>query len=441
MTKEKLKKIAIKAIDDHRDEIYAMGDSIFTEPELGYKEYKTSEKVVDLFKQLGFNYRTEVAITGVIADLKGKESKAKIAVMGELDAVIASSHPQADQTTGAAHACGHNCMIAALAGVAYALGTTEIMKHLSGDVSLMAVPAEEFVEIEYRKGLIDEGKINFIGGKQEFIYLGEFDDIDVALMEHNGIAMDGVVACGGYGSNGFLGKMIQYQGRAAHAGAAPHLGINALNAANIGLSAVNYQRETFLDEDSIRIHPIITKGGELVNTVPDDVRIETYIRGANVNAILDANKKVDRAFQAGAYAVGATCNIIDLPGYLPLIMCDPLMEIMVENQQEILGADKVAYAGPPMGGSTDAGDLSNIVPTLHCGFGGVAGDLHSGEFTITDKEIAYVAAAKGLVMTLIDLLWDGAAKTIEVKERFTPNLTKEEYLKDWGSMGRKGVES
>ena len=435
LTRDQLKTLAIEAIEENKDKIIAIGDSIWAEPELGYKEQKTAAKVKSVFDELGLVYKSEVALTGVVATLKGGESKAKVAVMGELDAIVSSAHPHANPETGAAHACGHNCMIAALTGVAYALSTTDIMNHLAGDVALMAIPAEEYVEIEYRKGLIDEGKINFIGGKQAFIKLGEFDDVDIALMEHNGQEEQGMIACGGYGSNGFLGKMVQYQGRAAHAGAAPHLGINALNAAHIGITAVNYQRETFLDQDSIRIHPIITKGGDLVNVVPDDVRIETYIRGASVEAILDANKKVDRAFKAGGDAVGATTRITTLPGYLPLIMCDPLMEVMVNNQKHVLGEDKVAFAGPPMGGSTDAGDLSNILPTLHCGFGGVVGDLHSAEFAIIDKNIAYLAAAKCLAMTVIDLLFDDAKKALEIKKTFKPNMTKEQYLTDWGNVG------
>ena len=431
-SKEELKEFAIKEIEKQRDKIIAVGDSIFNEPELGYKEIKTAEKVKQVFDEIGINYRDEVALTGVIGSLKGGKSNMNVAVMGEMDAVISKLHQFADPVTGAVHACGHNCMIASLVGVAYALGNTEIMNHLSGDVQLMAVPAEEYVEIEYRKSLIDEGKIKFIGGKQEFIKLGEFDAVDIALMEHNGQEVNGIVATAGFGSNGFLGKMIRYVGKAAHAGAAPHLGINALNAANIGLTAVNYQRETFLDKDAIRIHPIITKGGDLVNVVPDDVRIETYIRGTNVEAILDANMKVDRAFKAGGDAVGAKTEITTLAGYLPLIEHKPLMDVMFENQKQVLGANRVIHSAPPMAGSTDAGDLSNIIPTLHCSFAGVTGEIHSPEFEIIDKEIAYIAAAKCLAMTVIDLLFDDATVGLKVKESFKPNMSKDEYLKNWG---------
>src|SRR3989441_3575002 len=125
-------------------------------------------------------------------------------------------------------------------------------------------------------------------------------------------------------NNGCIVKTVRYIGRASHAGGAPHLGINALYAASIGLAAINAIRETFRDEDSIRVHPIITHGGSQVNVIPGEVRLETYVRGRTVEAILDANVKVDRALRAGALALGAQVEIETLPGYMPM-RCDPLM--------------------------------------------------------------------------------------------------------------------
>jgi len=439
LSKQQLKDMACEAIDKNRDRIIELGDSIFLEPELGYKEFKTAAKVARLFNELGLQYRDSVAITGVNATLKGGESKLKVAVMGELDAVTAPAHRAANPVTGAAHSCGHNAMIAALAGVAYALGTTEVMQHLSGDVELMAVPAEECVEFEFRQGLIDDGQIKFIGGKQEYIRLGEFDDVDIMIMQHNSAERDGIKAVAGHTSNGFTGKMYQYVGKAAHAGGAPHLGINALNAASIGLTAVNYQRETFQDKDKIRVHPIITKGGDLVNVVPDDVRFEAMIRGTNMAAILDAEMKVDRAMQAGADAVGATLNTITLPGYLPINMCKSLMYVMFKNQQAMLGEDCVSYEIEPMAGSTDAGDVSYLMPTLHCSFAGVTGTAHGVDYEISDPELAYITPAKCLAMTVIDLLYDGAEVGREIKDSFAPLMTKEQYLKDWGKLEAEQV--
>ena len=436
VSKQELKRRACEAIDKNRDKIVALGDSIFSEPELGYKEFKTSEKIKKAFDEMGYKYQDGVAITGVVAPLKGKESKIRVAVMGEMDAVVAPGHRCANKDTGAAHSCGHNCMCAGLVGVGYAFAGTGIMEELSGDVVLMAVPAEEYVEIEYRNELKKAGKIWFLGGKQEFVKLGVFDDIDIMIMQHtstfDGTGVKGV--CGGTG-NGFMGKLVRYIGKEAHAGGAPHLGINALNAAQIGLMAVNANRETFQDKDHIRVHPIITKGGDLVNVVPADVRIETYVRGANVDAILDASAKVSRAFKAGADAVGAKCEITDLPGYLPTIQNYDLFDIMYENMKEVFGDEKfVRYENTAGGGSTDAGDISYLMPMIHSYFIGAEGIGHSENYEIADKDIAYIAAAKCLAMTAIDLLADGAELGLKVKANFKPTFTKEEYLEKWGLM-------
>ena len=436
VSKQELKQRAIAAIDKNRDKIIALGDSIFSEPELGYKEVKTSAKLKAVFDELGYKYQDGVAITGIVAPLKGKESKIRVAVMGEMDAVVAPGHRCANKETGAAHSCGHNCMCAGLAGVAYALKDTGIMEELSGDVVLMAVPAEEYVEIEYRNELRKAGKIWFLGGKQEFIRLGVFDDIDIMIMQHTANTVDGILASPGGASNGFVGKLVRYIGKEAHAGGAPHLGINALNAAQIGLMAVNANRETFQDKDHIRVHPIITKGGDLVNVVPADVRIETYVRGNNVPAILDGSFKVTRAFKAGGDAVGAQCEVTELPGYMPFVVNNELDDVMYQNALKLVDTDKIKVdlEGPGTGGSTDAGDLSHIMPIIHAHVGGAEGIFHSESFEVPDKELAYITAAKLLATTTIDLLADGAAKALEIKSHFKPLMTKEEYLKDWGHI-------
>ena len=432
MTKEQLKQKACEAIDQNREKIVALGRSIFSEPELGYKEFKTADKVKKVFDELGYAYQDGVAITGIVAPRKGRKSNIRVAVMGELDAVVAPGHRCANKETGAAHSCGHNCMCAGLVGVGYAFAGTGIMEELSGDVVLMAVPAEEYVEIEYRNELKKAGKIWFLGGKQEFVKLGVFDDIDIMIMQHtstfDGTGVKGV--CGGTG-NGFMGKLVRYIGKEAHAGGAPHLGINALNAAQIGLMAVNANRETFQDKDHIRVHPIITKGGDLVNVVPADVRIETFCRGNNEPAILDASKKVDRALKAGADAVGAQVEIIDLPGYMLPYEHLPLKELVTENLEALVGKENV---GPGVGYTTDANDVAHIVPTVHACIAGAAGVGHSSEYEITDKENAYIVATKMMLMSCIDLLADGAERGLKIKESWKAPYTKEQYLKEWGNL-------
>ena len=433
-SKEELKKLACAAIDARRDDILAFADSVAAEPELGFKEYKTAEKFASLLRGLGREPRTGVANTGVIDVFKGAKSELRVAVMGELDAILVADHPDADPMTGAVHACGHNAQLSAVAAIACALHDTGLMDELDGDVVLMGVPAEENVEITYRNKLREEGKLWFLSGKQEFIRLGEFDDIDVSVMQHSAVAAPGFKAGASSVCNGFTVKLIHYKGKAAHAGAAPFEGVNALNAAMLGLMAVHAQRETFRDEDHIRVHPIITKGGDIVNIVPADVRLESYVRGSNTAAILEASEKVNRAFRSGADAVGAECEIIELPGYLPVIQCEELNALMYCELQSLVG-DGVLNDCPGFGGgSTDLGDVSHLMPAIQSFFAGVEGGLHTKDFCLKDKDLAILTAAKAMLCLVIELLYDGAEVGKKIKKGFKPVLTREQYLREWGRL-------
>ncbi len=431
MNKQAMKEKLCAAIDARRDEIIAIGSQIYARPELGYKEVHTAGVVQKVFGDLGLEHRTGIGLTGVRAEMQGRASKVKVAVLGELDAVVCPEHPHADPQTGAAHSCGHNVQIAGMLGVAMALKDTGIMSELDGDIAFMAVPAEEFVELEYRNKLRNQGKIKFLGGKQELIALGEFDDIDVTMMFHSANS-ERKIGIGG-SSNGFIGKLIKYIGKEAHSGGAPHLGINALNAAMLGLMGVHAQRETFLDDDHIRVHPIITKGGDLVNIVPADVRMETYVRGNDMDAIINASAKVDRALRAGADAVGAKVEIVQLPGYLPRYQADALNDIFYQNAVALVGEDEVSLGGHG-GGSSDIGDISALMPTIHPYVGGVSGHGHASDYFISDPELAYIVPAKLMAMGLVDLLADGAAGVAQCQADFKPLYTRESYLKMWEDL-------
>ncbi|MCX8711920.1 amidohydrolase [Gilliamella sp. B3464] len=431
MNKEELKQQVCLAIANRKADIKAIAEAIWAEPELGYKEHKTAKKVEQTFEKLGVPYKNKLALTGVKGRLKGgKGSKYSIAVIGELDAIICADHPAADETSGAAHCCGHNAQIANMMAVTMGLIDSGAMQYLAGDVVPFAVPAEEYVEITYRNRLIEEGKIKYIGGKPELISRGEFDDVDMALQIHltsvPNERKDGFIEISTT-SNGFIGKLIKYKGEAAHAAAAPHAGVNALNAAMMGLMGVNAIRDTFQEKDYIRFHPIITQGGDLVNVVPSDVRMESYVRAGNVPAMIKANERINQALQAGAMAVGASCEIKDLPGYLPLHNNATLNELLKHNAEKLIGEENVSVA-PHMTGSTDTGDLSHIIPVSHPWIGSVRGVLHGKDYVVFDEEMAYIRPAQMMACTIIDLLFDDAKSAQTLISNYKPLMTKEEYL-------------
>ena len=431
MTKQEMKELICKTIDQHREEIIALGESIYKEPELGYKEFKTSKKVRDFVETVGLEYESGIAGTGIVAKMPGRDHKARLAIMGELDALVCPNHPDADPQTGAAHACGHFAQIAACFGTALAFKASGLDKELDGDIEFWATPAEECVEIEWRKSQIKEGKIQFLGGKQEMIRLGYLDDIDLAMMVH--ATSNPQTQITGT-TTGFISKLVRYKGQEAHAGGAPHKGINALNAAEIGLMAIHANRETFRDEDTIRVHPIITKGGDLVNVVPADVRIETYVRGKTMEGILDASKKVNRSFLAGAIAVGAEVEIEEIPGYLPRFNNKQMNDIFEANIAGIAGKDTICYQVHGTG-SSDFGDIMHLVPGIHPYVRGASGGEHSPAFHVTDPEALYIESTKALAMTAIDLLADGAEVALDVKKNYTPIYkNKEEYMAAWKEL-------
>lgn len=429
MTKEELKQKVCDAIDKRAEDIMSFGTSVFDEPELGYKETKTSAKVQEAMDKLGIPYTTGWAITGVKGRLKGKNSKRTVAVMGELDSIVCRRHPSADPVTGAAHCCGHFIQISDMLGVAMALKDAGAMDYLGGDVVFFAVPSEECIEIEYRKKLMDEGKIHFFGGKQEIILQGGFDDIDAAMEMHAYSTDDpeGNIILNG-GMSGFITKLIEYHGKAAHAAGQPHLGINALNACMLGIMGVNALRETFQEKDHVRFHPIITSGGDLVNVVPDLVRMESYVRAASADAMKFYNDRINRALRAGADAIGATCEIKDMPGYLPMEQDKALSKICEANADAIFGKDHVDTNPPFNAGSTDVGDICNLMPCIHPHVGCVHGALHSAEFELFQKQAAYIKTTKVMAMTVIDLLYDNAAGLEDILKDYKPRMTKEQYL-------------
>ena len=315
-----------------------------------------------------------------------------------------------------------------LFGAAMALMQSDVLSELSGRLVFMAVPAEEYIEIEYRDSLRREGKIEFLGGKPELIKLGEFDDVDLSMMLHTTSTPEEKQLCISGTNNGTIAKKIQFIGRGSHAGGAPHLGINALNAATLALTAIHFNRETFRDADTVRVHPIITKGGEAVSAVPADVRMETFVRGRTIEAILDANHKVDRALKAGALAVGAQVTIQTIPGCLPIYQNRDMADVFRANAMALVGEDNVGQVHHRTG-STDMGDVSQLMPVIHPYVGGATGLGHGADYVVHDYGLAVITGAKVLAATTVDLLADGAARAGEIVAGHRPEMTSQEYLK------------
>ncbi|MCK9479114.1 MAG: amidohydrolase [Firmicutes bacterium] len=413
-------------VKKHTDLILEAEQYIWKNPETGYKEWKTSKYMENIFEKLGYSLTRAGDIPGFYTDIDTNRPGPKILILGELDSLICGDHPDADPATGAVHCCGHNAQCAALVGIAAVLKEKGVLNNLCGSIRLCAVPAEEGIEISYRDGLINQGVISYFSGKPEFLHRGYFDGADIAFMIHTTAGKNALIKAGSVGN---IRKAVRYKGVSAHAGGSPHAGVNALYAATLGLQAINSIRETFREKDLIRVHPIITKGGEAVNAIPADVTIESYVRGKTFDAFENANKRVNRALIGAAVSMGANVDISDKTGYYPLQNDKNLMDITKSAMEYVMGKERVTLTDSVDTGSTDMGDLSAIMPVIHPYMPGAIGESHGKDYAIENKFLACVESARVQLVLLHMLLCDNASKAKQVLEnKQVPFKSKEEYF-------------
>ena len=175
---------------------------------------------------------------------------------------------------------------------------SKITESLSGTITLFFTPGEEFVDLDYRRKLIKEGKINYLSGKQNMLAAHIFDDYDVIIHCHamgegkDKFSINSTLA-------GFIYKKFNFIGVESHAGALPHLGKNALNMFALFQSAMGMLRETYEEDDKVRFHGIVTNGGQTVNSIPSLVTYEAYLRCANWEKITKINHEIEEAAKHG----------------------------------------------------------------------------------------------------------------------------------------------
>ena len=437
MDKLRIKKIIQETIDHNYKKYIQIGRQLYLTPETGYKEEKTSFAVSESFKNMGLKVEDGLAITGCRAYANENKEGPKIAVFAELDALICEGHPDSMKDTHAVHACGHNIQLAVMLGVANALVESGALEYLDGKIDFIAVPAEESIEFDYRENLKEQGKIRYYCGKTEMLYQGFLQDIDMCLMVHNyPLEQEGYKVVPFIRSNGMIQKQIVFKGKQSHAGQTPWEGINALNMAAIALNNIQYQRETFKDSDMVRIHQIITKGGNIVNCIPEQVTMEMAVRANNIPAMIDANEKVNRSLRAAAIALNGKVEIHDNPGQLPIYANQELSGLFKKNAGDYYG-EKEILPCMDWSASSDMGDVSVLKPVLHALTSGIKGSLHSEEYQIINEEDAYIIPIKIICGMLVDLLFQGEGKAEGIRKEFQPIMTEIEYREYLESVERK----
>ena len=416
----------LRLIDVHKDQIIAFAEDIAAHPEPGYEEFCTAGKTAEVLKNLGYKVTEHLARTGVKGTTSIKEGPS-LTVIGELDAIGCHSHPNANPVTGVAHACGHHAQMAAMIGCAIAMADPDVQKCLAGTVNFLAVPAEEYIDADKRARLKKEG-IEFCCGKSEMIRTGVFDDTDIALTTHvHMVPVEEDFYLGNPACNGYSAERVTVRGKAAHGAIDPWNGVNALSITTSAIQMMGLMRETFREEDHVRLHNVIRKAGDVINSVPDEAIVETKVRAASLDKICEITDMVNRAYAGSAYAFGGKIEMEKLQGYMPIIP-RAADNALIEAADDLGLNYRTVQKGDFNNACTDVGDLSHLVPVVNFTFKGFEGKLHGADFKITDPEKAYILPAKLLALTVYKLLKNGGQEAKKITKSYTPVFNKESYI-------------
>ncbi|MCJ7426088.1 MAG: M20 family metallopeptidase [Dehalococcoidales bacterium] len=380
-----LKDSVIKEVEAHRSRLRDISLKIHANPELGFKEVKASALLTQYLEENGFAIERGICELPTAFQGRYGNGKPAIAILAEYDAL-----PQLG------HACGHNLIAGCAVGAAVA--SKPAIDKCGGSVLVIGTPAEEFY-----------------GGKVVMAERGAFDNIDMAMMVHPGAhdtATTQALAC--------ITLEVEFFGKAAHAAASPETGINALEAMLLSFAAINALRQHVVDK--ARIHGIITDGGEAPNVVPAHSAGSFLVR-AEDNAYLDELKeKVLNCFVGAAAATGARLEYQwGKVLYAPLRNNLTLAELFRQNMKPLGREMPLASSGRV--GSTDMGNVSQIVPGIHPTIAVAPEEvvIHSPEFAEVAASEAGIKgmldAAKALAMTVVDLIASPETVT-KVKEEF-----------------------
>lgn len=386
----KWSEIVLKKMEKFKTIMYEAERYIWEHPQTGFKEWDAHNYLKEKFANMGFEVTEAGNIPGFSFDIDTGKEGATIAIIGELDALIVPGETNHGTKTTVMHACGHNCQVSALLGIAGVMADDEILSELCGKIRIVAVPAEELTELSERAQMRQDGKIKYLSGKTEFMSRGFFDGVDIAVMVHTANGEKAGVSIRA-GTSGIIAKRVIYYGSKCVAGAAPANAVNALYAAQTSMNAINALRETFPEKQSVRNHAIITKGGETVQHIPSEVIVESNVRAFDYNILKNINEKINRAYVAGAVALGAEVTIEDLEMYIPENDIDSpdLINIAYEVGCDLFGKENVCLNLQNRGGGgTDMGNIGSIMPCIQPLSTGAIGAAHSHTYRIKHPEYA-----------------------------------------------------
>jgi amidohydrolase len=370
-----LKARALARIDELGDELSEFAADIHAHPELGFQEHRSARRLVEALR--GYGFAVEPGTGGLETAFRaehGGGGAPTIAILAEYDAL-----------PDIGHGCGHNLICTAALGAAAAIRS--VAPELPGKLLVLGTPAEEGG-----------------GGKVLMARAGAFDEVDAAMMFHP--AGRTIVS---RPSKAMVRVTVEFFGKSAHASAAPDLGINALEAMIQLFVLVNGLRQ-HLKRDGV-MHGVITDGGKAANVIPAYTSAQFSVRGNDFRYRDELVEKLRACAEAAALATGCSTKVTPGMGYDNIVANTTMAGAFARNLDQL----GVTHAPPGQNarmGSTDMGDVSQIVPAIHP-YVNIADSTVAGH-TIEMAAAAgspggfagMLTAARGLALTCLDLFYE-----------------------------------
>ncbi|MFB7109388.1 M20 family metallopeptidase [Streptomyces sp. NPDC056291] len=375
MTSAQLKERCRDTVTRAQDQVLALSHSLHAEPELAYEEHRSARKIADLVEGAGF--AVERGVCGL--------PTAFTATAGSGDLVIGIC-AEYDALPGIGHACGHN--VNGAAATAAALALASVADDIGVTVKLLGTPAEEYG-----------------GGKADMLREGAFDDVAAAMMAH-AAPTDAI----GMTSLAISSWKVAYTGRTAHAAAMPHRGVNAADAMMIAQVAISAYRQQMTP--GAVVSGIVTSGGEAPNVIPGRTTADYDCRAETIDELRELQARVRACFEAGALATGAELALETVGNDYADLRQDLDMCALYREAAGDLGRT-VPQRDPRLrGGSTDMGNVSQAVPSIHPMIGYDCGDaiMHNPDFTrygtTASADLAVLDGGLAMAWTALGLATD-----------------------------------
>ncbi len=365
------KKTITRLVAERQNELIAIAGELYRFAETGLKEFKSAELLTDTLEREGFVLERGIAGLATAFRASYGSNGPAIAILAEMDAL-----PEIG------HACGHNIIAAAAAGAAIAL--RHALPATAARIIVLGTPAEEL-------GI----------GKSELIKAGYFRDVDFALMVHPSSKRQVLKMYLG------LAKVhFSYFGKPSHAAAYPEEGVNALDGAILTFNGINALRQHVRQD--VRIHGIITEGGTAPNIVPEKAACSFYVRADDLDEVERVKTRVIACAQGAALAAGCTLRVDEDERVLAPLKVNRAFSALYSRQLAYLGLPESTAPADRNKGSSDIGNVSQVVPTIHPHVPiGQGINIHSAGFaraTVSEQgKAAVLEGATALALTAAEL--------------------------------------